>query len=91
MLRKEKIGDSSGGVSVACCSNGGLRENTMDAGREPPPLCLGADPTGDNSEGGDAVSGGGVCHRGGVSEGVTLSGVALLDDSLLPLPESLFF
>lgn len=62
----------------------------MDAGREPP-LFLGADPTGDNSEGGDAVSGGGVCHRGGVSAGVTLSGVALVDDSLLPLPEALFF
>ena len=60
---------------------GGLREKIMDEGREPPPSPLGPALTGDNSVGGDGVSGGGVCHRGGVSAGVTL-----LDDFLLSLP-----
>lgn len=62
----------------------------MDAGREPfPPL--GPELTGDDSVGGDGVSGG-VCHWGGVSDGVTLAtGVTLLDDLLLSLPEALFF
>ena len=73
MLRKEKIGDSSGGVSSACAIRGGLREKTIDAGREPIPSPRGvAPPIGDNSGGGDGVSGDGVCHLGGVWAGVTL-------------------
>lgn len=67
MLRNEKIGDSSGGVSSACCINGGLREKVIEAGREPVPCPRGvAFPTGDISEGGEGVSGEGVCQRGGV-------------------------
>lgn len=70
---------------------GGLRERIIDAGREAAPP-LGPELTGDVSVGGDGVSGGGVCHRGGVSAGVTLAiGVTLLDDFLLSLPDPLFF
>lgn len=89
MLRNENIGDNSGGVSPACCMSGGLREKIIDAGREPLPS-LGPALTGDNSVCGDGVSGGGVCHRGGVSAGVTFDEVTLLEDFLLSLPESLF-
>jgi hypothetical protein len=61
----------------------------MDAGRELVPP-LGPELTGDNSVGGDGVSGGVVCHWG-VSDGVTLAtGVTLLDDFLLSLFEPLF-
>jgi hypothetical protein len=60
----------------------------MDAGREPfPPL--GPELTGDDSVGGDGVSGG-VCHWGGVSDGVTLVIGVTLDDLLLSLAEPLF-
>lgn len=89
MFRNEKIGDSSGGVSPACCISGGLREKLIEAGREPLPS-LGPALTGDSSVGGDGVSGGGVCHRGGVSAGVPFTGVTLLEDFLLSLLESLF-
>jgi hypothetical protein len=59
----------------------------MDAGREPfPPL--GPELTGDDSVGGDGVSGG-VCHWGGVSDGVTLETGVTLDDLLLSLAEPL--
>jgi hypothetical protein len=62
-----KIGDSSGGVSSVWATSGGLREKIIDAGREPIPSPLGVEPlTGDSSEGGEGVSGEGVCHRGGV-------------------------
>lgn len=89
MLRNEKIGDSSGGVSPACCMRGGLREKIIDAGRDPFPS-LGPALTGDSSVDGEGGSGGGVCHRGGVSTGVPLAGVTLLEDFLLSLLESLF-
>lgn len=89
-----KIGDSSGGVSSAWVIRGGLRVKIIEAGREPNPSPLEVEPlTGDSSgaEGGDGVSGEGVCHRGGVWAGVML---ALLDDlrfSLrLSFPESWF-
>lgn len=72
ILRNEKIGDSSGGVSSACCIKGGLREKIIDAGRELGPP-LGPELSGDSSVGGDGVSGG-VCHRG-ESVGVTVTGV----------------
>lgn len=87
ILRKEKIGDSSAGVSSSWGINGGLRENIIDAGREPIPSPRGFEPpTGDKSDGGDGVSGEGVCHLGGVSMGVTLR-----EDRLLSFPEPLFF
>jgi hypothetical protein len=60
----------------------------MDAGREPFPH-LGPELTGDDSVGGDGVSGG-VCHCGGVSDGVTLVIGVTLDDLLLSLAEPLF-
>jgi hypothetical protein len=66
----EKIGASSAGVLSSCCISGGLREKTMDAGREPDPSPLEEAPTGDKSDGGEGVSGDGVAHLGGVSEGV---------------------
>ena len=89
IFRKEKIGDNSGGVSSAWCMRGGFREKIIDAGREAfPPL--GPELTGDNSGGGDGVSGG-VCHCG-ESDGVTLAtlatGVTWLDNFLLSLPEA---
>lgn len=60
----------------------------MDAGRELSPP-LGPELTGDDSVGGDGVSGG-VCHWGGVSDGVTLAtGVTSLDNFLLSLAEPL--
>lgn len=61
----------------------------MDAGREPF-LPLGPELTGeDDSVGGDGVSGG-VCHWGGVSDGVTLAtGATFFDNFLLSLAESL--
>jgi hypothetical protein len=62
----------------------------MDAGREALPSPLGPALTGDNSVGGEGVlvSGGGVCHRGGVSAGVMFTGVTLLEDFRLSFPES---
>ena len=60
----------------------------MDAGREPFPT-LGPELTGDDSVGGDGVSGG-VCHWGGVSDGVTLVIGVTLDDLLLSLADPLF-
>lgn len=87
ILRKEKIGESSGGVSSSWVISGGLREKIIEAGREPIPSPRGLEPpTGDKSDGGDGVSGEGVCHLGGVSAGVTLR-----EDLLLSFPESLFF
>lgn len=66
ILRKEKIGDSSGGVSTPWVIGGGLLEKIVDAGRDPIASPLDVVPfTGENSEG-DGVSGEGVCHRGGV-------------------------
>jgi hypothetical protein len=83
-LRKEKIGDSSGGVSSPCSIRSGLRENITEGGREPIPSFRGFAPlTGDSSEGGEGVSGEGVCQRGGVCDGVMLG-----DDHLLSFPES---
>lgn len=91
MLRNEKIGDNSGGVSPACCIRGGLRVKIIDAGREPLPSPLSPVPTGESSVCGDGASvGGGVCHRGGVWAGVMFSGVTLLEEFLSSLPESLF-
>lgn len=65
----------------------------MDAGREPFPI-LGPELTGDDdSVGGDGVAGG-VCHWGGVSDGVRVTlatGVTFFDNFLLSLAESLCF
>jgi hypothetical protein len=81
------MGDSSGGVSVASSIRGGLREKITEGGREPMPSFRGVAPlTGDNSEGGEGVSGEGVCQRFGVSGGATF-----LDSLLLSLLDSLFF
>jgi len=81
-----KIGESSGGVSSVWVIYGGLRVKIIEAGREPIPSPLGVEPlTGDSSEGGEGVSGDGVCHRGGVWTGVTL-----LEDLRLSFPDSLF-
>lgn len=63
-----------------------MREKITEGGREPIPSFRGVAPlTGDSSEGGEGVSGEGVCQRGGVSDGVTLD-----EDLLLCFPESLF-
>lgn len=86
MLRKEKIGDSSGGMPSTWAISGGLFEKIIDAGRVSisPPLGV-EPPAGENSEGGEGVSGDGVCHRGGVS-----TGEALFEDLRLSFPEALF-
>lgn len=82
----EKMGCSSAGVSSPCGIGGGLFEKTIEAGREPNASAR-EDPVaraGDMSRGGKGVSGEGESNLGGVS-----LGVALLEDFLLSLPDSL--
>lgn len=85
ILRKEKIGDSSGGVSVAWVISGGLREKIIDGGRDPTASPLFVVPlTGEKSEGGVGVSGDGVWRGGRASVERTPK------DLRLSFPESLF-
>jgi len=86
MLRKEKIGDSSGGIPSTCAISGGFLEKIIDAGRDPfSPALVVEPPIGESSEGGEGVSGDGVSHRGGVS-----TGKALFEDLRFSFPEALF-
>lgn len=64
-----------------------MREKHIEAGREPILCPRGVElSSGDRSEGGDGVSGEGVCHRGGLWAGVKLSET----DLLLSFAESWF-